>query len=98
MYGPTESTVAVTALRYEPPAGARIPLGRPMPNNRLYVFGTEFDPQPTGVVGELYIGGAQLARGYLGRPALTAERFVPHPWSEEPGARLYRTGDLARWL
>ena len=99
-YGPTETVVGCCV--YELPAGAKLegalPIGRPIANTRLYVLDERRRPAPTLAVGELYIGGDGLARGYLNRPALTAERFVPDPFSAEPGARLYRTGDLARHL
>ncbi len=97
-YGPTETTVAVTggSVRRDEVHG-RIPIGRPLPFNQAYVLDAHAAPVPPGVTGELYIGGAQVADGYQGRPALTAERFVADPFSTEPGARLYRTGDLARW-
>ncbi len=100
-YGPTETTVG--ALAYRLPGGgapresASLPIGRPLGANRAYVLEAGLHPVPVGVPGELYLGGAGVSRGYLGRAALTAERFVPDPFVG-PGLRLYRTGDLARWL
>ncbi|HTK08291.1 MAG TPA: amino acid adenylation domain-containing protein, partial [Ktedonobacteraceae bacterium] len=98
-YGPTESHI-VTAqeLRGDPARWPLFPpIGRPISNTQLYVLDQQFEPLPIGVAGALYIGGVNLARGYLHRPEWTAERFVPNPWSLEPGARLYQTGDLARY-
>jgi acyl carrier protein len=74
-----------------------IPIGRPIPNTQAYILDDHLNPVPIGVPGELHVGGAGLARGYLNRPELTAEKFMPHPFSSEPGARLYKTGDLARY-
>jgi amino acid adenylation domain-containing protein/FkbM family methyltransferase len=98
MYGPTETTIwsTVERVRTAAPDGLAIPIGRPIANTQVYVLDAHGQLVPPGVVGELYIGGAGVARGYRGRAALTAERFVPSPFV--PGARLYRTGDLARWL
>jgi amino acid adenylation domain-containing protein len=95
VYGPTETAVWSTAGRVA--AGEEpVLLGPPIANTELYVVDRGFFPVPPGAAGELWIGGRGVARGYLGRPELTAERFVPHPWSTAPGARLYRTGDLVR--
>src|SRR5262249_60410299 len=75
-----------------------VPVGRPMPNVRVYVLNEHFEPVPPGVAGELFIGGSYVARGYLNQPALTADRFVPDRFGKVGGSRLYRTGDLVRWL
>jgi len=101
MYGITETTVHVT---YRPlgeddlRGAAASVIGRAIPDLDLFVLGPDRQPVPIGVPGELHVGGAGLAQGYLGRPALTAERFVPHPFAQTPGERLYRSGDLARYL
>ncbi|MBZ4423366.1 non-ribosomal peptide synthetase, partial [Myxococcus sp. RHSTA-1-4] len=97
-YGPTENTTFSTwfqAVHVEPDA-LSIPIGRPVSNSTAYVLDAALQPVPTGVAGELFVGGDGLAWGYWDRPELTAERFVPHPFSSSPGARLYRTGDLVR--
>jgi amino acid adenylation domain-containing protein len=99
IYGPTEATVNVTQYPVDGPLPERIVIGRePVPNCALYVCDPHGEPVPVGVPGELWIGGSQLARGYLGRPELTAEKFIPDPFGGAPGARLYRTGDLVRRL
>ncbi|HEV7657713.1 MAG TPA: non-ribosomal peptide synthetase [Mycobacteriales bacterium] len=95
-YGPTEVTVGAAAAVCVPD-GRPPAIGRPFDNVRVYVLDAGGDPVPVGIPGELHVGGPGVARGYHGRPALTAERFVPDPLSGEPGARLYRTGDRVRW-
>jgi amino acid adenylation domain-containing protein len=98
LYGPTETAVAVTHWRCERDVPRHtVPIGRPIANTRLYVLDRERQPVPVAVTGELCIGGVQVGRGYLNEPALTAERFIADPFSDDPQARLYRSGDLARW-
>ena len=97
VYGPTEGTVWCTAAEFNAPVN-RVHIGRPMANAEIYILDAFRNPVPIGVVGELYLGGVGLARGYLNRSSLTEERFVPHPFNSNPGARLYATGDLARHL
>ncbi|MFD9479951.1 amino acid adenylation domain-containing protein [Streptomyces nojiriensis] len=97
-YGPTEAAVSVTMHRVVPPSHGRIPpIGRPMANHRAYVVDRALRLLPPGATGELCVAGAGLAHGYAGRAAMTADRFVPDPFSGVPGARMYRTGDLVRW-
>src|SRR5690606_36368847 len=99
-YGPTEATVGITthvvdhAVSGSAPS---LPIGRPLPGATVYVLDENLRPVPIGVPGEIYLGGARLARGYLAKPGLTADRFLPDPYGE-PGGRLYRTGDIGRWL
>lgn len=98
-YGPTETVVGCCI--YKVPAGEHysgsVPIGEPIANTQLYVLDRDLKPVPIGITGELHIGGVGLARGYLNRPDLTAEKFIPNPFSDRPGARLYKTGDLARY-
>ncbi len=100
-YGPTETTVVSTMHEVEPDGSValpKIPIGRPIANSQAYILDASQQLVPIGIPGELYTGGIGLAHGYLNRPELTAERFVPHPWSQTSGERLYRTGDVARYL
>jgi aspartate racemase len=98
MYGPTETTIWSAAYPLEPQDDF-VPIGGPIANTQLYLLDPHLQLVPVGIPGELYIGGAGLARGYLNRPDLTAEKFIPDPFSpQQPNARLYRTGDLARYL
>jgi amino acid adenylation domain-containing protein len=97
VYGPTETTVWSTVHRLTTTAGP-VPIGRPIVNTQVYLLGPGLAPVAAGEAGELVIGGDGLARGYRHRPALTADKFIPDPFSAEPGRRLYRTGDLARFL
>ncbi|HEU0051826.1 MAG TPA: amino acid adenylation domain-containing protein, partial [Longimicrobium sp.] len=99
LYGPSEAATALVALGCGAgEARAVVPVGRPIDNTRVYLLDGGGKPVPVGVAGELYVGGAGVARGYLGDPRRTAERFVPDPFGGEPGGRLYRTGDLGRRL
>ena len=99
-YGPTETTVGVAAYPFvdgrHTDRSATLPIGRPLAGSQIYLLDANMKPVPIGIAGELHIGGHGLARGYMNRPGQTAERFIPHPFSDQ-GARLYRTGDLARY-
>jgi thioesterase domain-containing protein/acyl carrier protein len=97
LYGPTETTVWSTAYQLEANCSS-ISIGRPIDNTRLYILDSNMEPVPVGVPGELFIGGQGVARGYLKRPELSAQKFVRDPYHENPGARLFKTGDLARYL
>ncbi|HEY0737558.1 MAG TPA: amino acid adenylation domain-containing protein, partial [Herpetosiphonaceae bacterium] len=97
-YGPTEATVNVTVWASDPAYQHMPPIGRPNANTQIHLLDRSWLPVPIGVPGELYVGGVQVARGYLNRPDLTAERFIPDPFSASPGSRLYKTGDLACYL
>jgi surfactin family lipopeptide synthetase A len=99
-YGPSESHVVTYSVLPGDPRGwpSHPPIGRPIFNTQIYILDKRLNPIPEGVRGGLYIGGLSLARGYVGRPDLTAEKFIPNPFSDEPGERLYKTGDVARHL
>jgi amino acid adenylation domain-containing protein/FkbH-like protein len=98
LYGPTEASIDVTFWPCrDDDTKTYVPIGWPIANTQVYVLDTAFQPTPLRVKGELYLGGAGLARGYLGRPEMTAEKFIPNPFTRAPGERLYRTGDLVRW-
>jgi len=96
LYGPSETTTYSTFTRRE--RGGRATIGKPLANTQVYIVDPHLQPLPVGAPGEIFIGGDGLARGYLHRPDLTAERFIPDPFSQKNGARLYKTGDIARWL
>jgi len=99
LYGPTEAAVDVTAWTCNPAYPRSIvPIGKPIWNTRIYILDSHLQPVPPGMPGQLHIGGVGLARGYLNRPELTAQKFIPDPFSPQRGARLYKTGDLARFL
>lgn len=99
-YGPTEATVGpmLCVIDELSPAASRVPIGRPIDNTQVYLLDRDLQPVPVKVPGELYVGGVGVARGYWRRPMLTADKYLPDPFSDEPGARLYKTGDLARFL
>lgn len=97
-YGPTEASVANAFFVIQDSfSGEIIPIGRPIENTSMYILDDDLQPVPAGMEGEIFIGGVCCARGYLGRPALSSEKFVPDPYAAEPGARMYRTGDRATW-
>jgi acyl-CoA synthetase (AMP-forming)/AMP-acid ligase II len=99
VYGPTEAAIDVTYWKCEPDRRyPMIPIGRVLPNTQIHILDDRLAPVPIGVVGELHVGGVQVARGYVNRPDLTAERFIPDPFSPDPDARLYKSGDLARFM
>ena len=97
-YGPTETSIVVVVSEHDRVRIGETPIGRPLSNVQIYLLDQHLNPVPTGATGELHIGGAGVGRGYLGRPGLTAEKFIPNPFSTEPGARLYKSGDMACYL
>jgi thioesterase domain-containing protein len=97
-YGPTEATIGCILYEHDDACAGDPPIGRPISNTQIYLLDHHLNPVPVGVAGEIYIGGIGVARGYLGRAGLTAERFIPDPFSTGPGTRLYKTGDMARYL
>jgi amino acid adenylation domain-containing protein len=97
-YGPTETTIGAAMMDCTGIRSSHPPIGRPLPNVRIYILDGSLQPVPVGVTGELYIGGTGVSRGYLHLPALTAEKFLPDPFAENPGERMYRSGDLGRFL
>src|SRR5262249_49508938 len=99
LYGPTEDTTYSTYewVKAEELQRGQVSIGRPLANTQAYVLDGQLQPVGAGMIGEMYLGGAGRAGGYVNRPELTAEKFVPHPYSQSGGERLYRTGDLVRW-
>ncbi len=97
-YGPTETTIVVIVYEHDGRRAGEPPIGRPLSNTQVYLLDQYLNPVPVGVKGEVHIGGAGVGRGYLARPGLTAEKFIPNPFSNEPGARLYKSGDMACYL
>lgn len=97
-YGPTENTTFTCCYRITEAGAGPVPIGRPIANSKVYILDAHLQPSPIGTVGELYIGGDGIARDYNNRPDLTAEKFIPNPFSQRQGARLFRSGDLARYL
>ncbi|OSM95662.1 non-ribosomal peptide synthetase [Lonsdalea populi] len=97
-YGPTEATIGAAMYVCDPQREGKPPIGRPFANVRIYILDEQGRPAPVGVSGHLHVAGEGVTPGYLNRPELTVERFIPDPFSDEPGARLYKTGDLGRWL
>jgi amino acid adenylation domain-containing protein len=99
LYGPTEAAVYVCHHDCRPNQRLRsVPIGRPIHNSKIYILDTQMNPVPVGITGELYIGGEILAKGYLNKPEVTSEKFVPDPFADTPGAKMFKTGDLARYL